>query len=108
MGEGRPDRRFCSVSCRIDFHNEQKIAAHHEIRQIELALKKNRKILKKYFIPGKDKPVGREILLKAGFEFSYHTHHIVSKIKGNEFIFCFDYGYREVAPGRFQIIEAFK
>ena len=47
-------------------------------------------------------------LLKEGFDFDYHTHHVISKIKKNELIFCFDYGYRRLPGEKVKIIKAFE
>jgi hypothetical protein len=80
---------------------------HKEIKTIDLVLKKNRKILKKLFDPKKEKPVGKELLLRQGFDFTYHTHSIVTKIQQNEFTFCYDYEYREVDNGKYKIIRSF-
>lgn len=104
---GRSDKKFCDALCKDEYHNSRKITTHKEIQRIDLALKKNRKILKQLFQPKVDKLVEREVLLKAGFEFSFHTHYLVTKIKHNEFVFCYDYGYREVKNGLFQIIKGF-
>ena len=42
--------------------------------------------------------IPRDRLLKEGFDFAYHTHHVITKTKSNEFVFCFGYGYGEVRP----------
>jgi hypothetical protein len=80
---------------------------HKEIRAIDLALKKNRRILKKFFNPLKERLIERDKLLKQGFDFDFHTHFIITKTQGNQFTFCFDYGYREVEKNRYKIIKSF-
>jgi hypothetical protein len=104
---GRSDKKFCDALCKDEYHNSRKIATHQEIQRIDLALKKNRNILKQLFQPKVDKLVDRDQLLKAGFEFTFHTHQIITKVKQNEFVFCYDYGYREVKEGWYQIIKSF-
>jgi predicted nucleic acid-binding Zn ribbon protein len=104
----RPDKRFCSDKCKNDYHNAIKIANSLEIKQILAILKRNRAILKS--ILG-DKPeiiVTRELLLKKGFEFDYHTHHVISQIKQNEFIFSFNYGYRVLQTDLYKVVKSFK
>ena len=51
--------------------------------------------------------IPREKLLKEGFEFDYHTHQKLSKIKSNLFIFCFDYGYCQIENEKYKVVKAF-
>ena|SRR5687767_4957102 len=105
---GRIDKKFCDSACKDEYYNAQKIREHKEIKKIDQVLKRNRRILKKLFDPKKEKLVNREVLLKAGFEFDFHTHFVVTKFKANEFIFCYDYGYREVDKNKYKVIKSFK
>jgi len=53
--------------------------------------------------------IPKERLLKEGFEFDYHTHFKISKVKGYQYTFCFDYGYRPVEQkDSFKIVKAFE
>ncbi len=64
--------------------------------------------MKKLFNPKKpEQLISRELFIKEGFEFGFHTHAVVTKVKGNEFRFCYDYGYREVHPDKYQVIKSF-
>jgi predicted nucleic acid-binding Zn ribbon protein len=104
----RPDKRFCSDKCKNDYHNTIRVADAREMRQILAILKRNRAILK--VVLG-DKPeviVPRELLLKKGFEFYYHTHHVISQYKQYEFIFSFNYGYRIVEKDLYKVVKSFK
>jgi hypothetical protein len=104
---GRSDKKFCDSRCKDEYYNTIKTNEHKEIKEIDQVLKRNRRILKALFNPKKERLVTREILLKAGFQFDYHTHFIVTKIKANEFVFCYDYGYREVEKDKFKLIKSF-
>ena len=105
---GRPDRKFCSEGCKNLYHNQNKIIESGEIKDILLILKRNRRILKKLFNPSKkEKLIDREVLLKEGFEFNYHTHFVITKTHNNQFIFCLDYGYREVETNKYQVKKSF-
>ena len=106
--KGRSDRKFCSDGCKNLFHNKLKIQEHHEIKKVDTILKRNRRILKKIFNPRKEEVfVNKEVLLKQGFDFNFHTHtHITKKYK-NEFTFCYDYGYLEIAKDRYRLIKSF-
>lgn len=78
------------------------------MKKVDLVLKKNRRVLKRLFNPKNDKALfEKELLLKQGFEFDYHTHIIITKTYQNEFTFCYDYGYRPVEKNRYQIIKSF-
>jgi hypothetical protein len=107
MGKGRPDRKFCDADCRNAYHNKQKIFESKETKKIRLALSRNRKILRSILRDESELIVKREKLLKLGFEFEYHTHHRISKVKQYEYTFCFDYGYRDVTTGTVKIVKAF-
>ncbi|WP_240755340.1 hypothetical protein [Pedobacter sp. SYP-B3415] len=54
-------------------------------------MKKNREVLEKLNPQGKI-VVNRAVLLKAGFNFQYHTHTYLTR-KGHQYIFCYDQGY---------------
>jgi hypothetical protein len=105
--KGRPDKKFCSEECKNLYHNKNKFIEYGEIKSVILAIKKNRRILKKFFSPKKEKLIEREKLLREGFDFKFHTHHLIRKIQQNEFIFCADYGYREVEKDKYKIIRSF-
>lgn len=105
---GRSDRLFCNDGCRNKYHNRQNWMEDQEIKRIQLILKKNRRVLKKLFARKDHDAITKEKLLKEGFEFDYHTHFVVSKIKGNQFIFNFDYGYRMVNEDMYKIVKAFE
>jgi hypothetical protein len=107
LGSGRPDRRFCTVACRINYHNKEKIYENAEIKKIDNILKHNRRALKKILGNENEKLVSREKLLKLGFEFDYYTHHRQSKVKQYLYTFCFDYGYRKADGEFYKIVKAF-
>jgi hypothetical protein len=105
--KGRSDRIYCDEKCKNQFHNTKAIEENAELQRIELILKKNRRILKKMFLKKERAEIKKEKLLKEGFDFEFHTHHVTSKIKKNEFIFCFDFGYRSINADSFKIVKAF-
>lgn len=105
---GRADRKFCNEGCKNEYHNKRKVDARAEILRIEVALKNNRKILKKVLGAKKEEIVNIETLRKLGFEFKYHTHHVVTTYKANEYIFCYNYGYWKMDHERVKIVKSFK
>ena len=106
--KGRADRKYCDERCKNAFHNARSMEENEELQRIELILKKNRRVLKKLFGKKDRDNMKRERLLKEGFDFDYHTHHVTSKIKKNEFIFCFDFGYCAVANESYKIVKGFE
>lgn len=106
--KGRSDKKFCDSGCKDEYYNAIKIRENKEISKIEGILRRNRKILKKLYDPKKyEKIFMREVLIKAGFEFGFHTHTVITMSKGNEIIFCFDYGYRELSKDNYQLFPTF-
>lgn len=104
----RRDKRFCNDECKDDYHNALKYAEHQELKNIQAKLRHNRGILKKLLGDQPDRIVNRDTLLKMGFEFDYHTHHVISKFKGHEYIFCFNYGYWITEKKEYKIVKSFK
>lgn len=90
--KGRSDKRYCDDVCRNAFFNELKKADHEKMSQVELALKKNRRILKDLLNGKRVKNVTDVELLQKGFQFKYHTHHFTTR-SGDTYTYCFDYGY---------------
>ncbi|MEE6185653.1 MULTISPECIES: hypothetical protein [Chitinophagaceae] len=91
--KGRSDKKFCDDSCRNNYNNGLKAADENMIRNINNALRKNRRILADFLHDGMDKvKLPREKLQTAGFHFKYHTHTYQTQ-KGHIYFFCYDYGY---------------
>ncbi len=106
--KGRSDKKFCNPGCKDAYYNAIKSEQQQEIGRIDTILKKNRRILKKLFDPDKEETiVHKDTLVRAGFDFKYHTHHYQSKRQSNEFLFCYDYGYRPVGNDLYKIIKSF-
>jgi len=104
----RNDIKFCNEECRSNYFNALKMEENAEIKKIENALKSNRRILKSLLGKNPEVIVDQVTLLKMGFNFDYHTHHVISKSQGNEFIFSFNYGYRVMGNNQYKIVKSFK
>lgn len=87
LSAGNKGKKFCNDGCRTAFHNQQKGAENEEIQKIKLALINNRRILQRILGKESEVLIMKEELLKKRFEFDYHTHHVISRFKKNEFIF---------------------
>jgi len=105
--KGRTDKKFCGEECKNNYHNPRKLEEAAEIKKIKLALIRNQRIIKALLAGRPEIIVTRETLLKKGFEFDYHTHHVTSKTKRNEYIFSFNYGYHDLGTGQYKLVKSF-
>ncbi|HTE11830.1 MAG TPA: hypothetical protein VK645_12680 [Chitinophagaceae bacterium] len=104
----RSDSKFCDDECRNDYFNKLKNAESNEIGKIQNILKSNRRILKELLGKNPEVIIDKAVLLKLGFNFNYHTHHVISKTRSNEFIFSFNYGYHAMDNSQYKIVKSFK
>ena len=91
---GRSDKVYCSSECRSARHNRQNSDVTNLMRNVNNALRKNRRILAALNPAGKGK-VHREKMAKKGFNFNYFTNVYRAK-NGNVYYFCYDQGYRKI------------
>jgi predicted nucleic acid-binding Zn ribbon protein len=90
---GRIDKKYCDDYCRNNYNNQVKGADNNLVRNINNALRKNRRILSELLHDGDEMgKTTRDRLLQMGFNFTYLTHTYTNK-KGNVYYFCYDYGY---------------
>ena len=73
---GRVDKKFCSDQCRNDYNNQLKYSSNNvHVRNINRALKKNRRILEQLMTSDKDfAKVFGDKLNAMGFKFKYFMH----------------------------------
>jgi predicted nucleic acid-binding Zn ribbon protein len=102
--KGRSDKRYCNDDCRNAYFNEQKKDEQKQVRTIDLALKKNRRILRELLGPSKTKIVEEKSLLLKGFMFRYSTHIFTASSKST-YHFVYDYGYKVIGEGKFMIVK---
>jgi predicted nucleic acid-binding Zn ribbon protein len=88
---GRADQKFCSDQCRNAYNNRQNSDANNFVRNINNALRRNRRILEA-LSPGEKTKVDRDKLVAKGFSFTYFTHEYVTK-NGAISKFCYEMGY---------------
>ncbi len=103
--KGRIDKRFCDDYCRNAYNNQLKSENHRQVRHINLALIKNRRILER-LLPGSEETAkaSREKMLKLGYQFLYHTHFYTTKT-GRTYTYCYDYGYLPLENNWFLIVR---
>ncbi len=88
---GRADKIFCSDGCRNNYNNRLNSDQVNLVRNINNALRKNRRILME-LSPKEKNTVHKDKLKEKGFDFNYHTS-IYTTQKGTQYFFCYDYGY---------------
>lgn len=94
--QGRADKKFCDDYCRNNYNNQIKAYSNNVIRNINNALKKNRRILEALLSNTDDTArITKQQVLVKGFDFNYLTHTYTNK-KGNTYHFCYEYGYLEL------------
>lgn len=98
--QGRADK-FCSDMCRNTHNNRLASFKNNTIRNINNALKKNRRILDS-LCPARKSRVLRKTL--RGFEFDYFTHLRKTRT-GNLCYFVYDMGYCELRNDRILIVR---
>lgn len=89
---GRAGKKFCDDACRSLHNYEENNTSINYVRNVLNTLRRNRRILEKLVPEGKPTRIHRERLLQKGFDFNYHTH-ISRTTTGNNYVFCFEYGY---------------
>lgn len=103
--KGRTDKKFCDDYCRNNHNNQLKGEDNNLIRNINNALRKNRRILEG-LLPEEEDMVkaNRDKLLHKEFQFKYNTHTYTNK-KGNTYFFCYEYGYLPLENDWFLIVR---
>ena len=103
--KGRSDKKFCDDYCRAAYNNDLKSAANNNIRNVNNALGKNRRILEGLLPEGEQMvKANRDKLLHLGFQFKYMTHTYTNQ-KGNVYHFCYEYGYLPLENNWFLIVK---
>jgi hypothetical protein len=99
---GRIDKRFCSDQCRNAFNNRLNSDVTNYIRNVNNALRKNRRILLELNPDGKTR-VDRQKLLAAGFDFSVYTSTYTTR-DGAQYFYCYDQGYLPMEKDQYLLV----
>lgn len=99
---GRIDKRFCSDQCRNTFNNRLNGDVTRNIRNINNALKRNRRILLALNPQGKRK-IRRDTLIAEGFDFSHITSVDTGK-GGVKYFYCYEQGYLPIEKDCFLLV----
>lgn len=103
---GRADKKFCSDGCRNAYNNKLNADANNIVRNINNALRKNRRILET-FLEGNDDGKTRVPLKKLsakGFLFDYITSVYTTKT-GSQYRFCYEFGYLKLDDEMYMVVR---
>lgn len=100
---GRSDKKFCSDHCRNAFNNRINSDVNTVMRNINNALRRNRRILNE-LVPEKKRKVPLAAVLQKGFNFSYFTHEHATK-RGDVYRFCYEMGYLRIEEDQLLLIR---
>ncbi len=105
--KGRIDKKFCDDACRNDYNNKQNSDANSTVRNINNALRKNRRILEELIAKtdATTAKVPKDKMLEMGFQFKYLTHTYKTQ-KGALYIYCYDYGYLPLENDWFFLVKS--
>ncbi len=102
---GRTDKKFCNSYCRTSFHNSQNGPSNNCIRQINLLLQRNRRVLANvHALFPKKKNIPINTLYLHGFNTAHYTHQQKHQKMGT-YICCYDYGYKLIGKDEVEIIQ---
>ena len=106
--KGRSDKKFCDDYCRNVYNNDLKSDSNNYVRNVNNALRKNRRILENCLpASGEMAKTTKDKLLHKGFQFKYITHSYTNK-KGNIYYFCYDCGYLPLENDWYLVVKSNK
>ncbi|WP_310993885.1 hypothetical protein [Aequorivita marina] len=103
--KGRSDKIFCSTQCKNQYHKKIRHATKVAAIEINGYLKRNYTILLE--VLGKNKSqvkIYRNLLVKKGFRFKYHTHFQVNS-KNKMYHYIYDLAWMEFSDDTILVIR---
>ena len=104
--KGRADKKFCDDFCRNNYNNLLKSSDNNYVRNINNALRKNRRIIASMLEGAREGNVktSNDSLVIRGFVFKYYTHTYKNQ-KGGIYYFCYDYGYMDLGDNFYLLVK---
>lgn len=99
---GRPEKIFCSDTCRTRYNNTKYKENDHAVIRINRILKKNRKIILALLNEGKSINE-KDRLSELGFDFNYYTSLIKTPRKPLVYC-CYEVGYMVEKKNKIKMI----
>ncbi|MBS1487469.1 MAG: hypothetical protein JST43_07745 [Bacteroidetes bacterium] len=100
--KGRSDKKFCSDQCRVAYNNRLNSDETNFVRNVNNALRKNRRILLTLNPSGKTK-MHRNKLTEQGFDFQLFTSLYTTK-DGAVYHYCYEQGYLQIDKDWFLLV----
>jgi len=103
---GRSDKKYCGDACRNAHNNKLNADANNLVRNINNALRKNRRILET-LLSGHSEGKARIPLKKLsakGFNFDYITSTYTTKTS-SQYRFCYEYGYLKLEDEMYMVVK---
>jgi hypothetical protein len=101
--KGRVDKKFCSDLCRNSYNNKQNSDTNNYVRNINNALRKNRRILEES-LKGDKTTIAKQKLVDKGFNFSFYTNRVTTK-NNHTYNFCYEFGYLPIENDYILIVK---
>lgn len=102
--EGRRNKKFCTVVCKNQYHNEEYRNSNHIVISLNKKLHKNRVILKDLFKIYKSSAIPMSVLEANGFNLRFHTH-LIDSPSGESYTMVYEVGYKTTLDNQIHIVE---
>ena len=102
--KGRYNKKFCSSSCKNQFHNQRNKEKNALFTALNRQLQRNYSVLNQTFDIYRSSPVKLEVLEKQGFSTDYHTHNFNAP-DGSRYVMVYDLGYKHSYDNQVQIVQ---
>lgn len=102
--KGRSNKKFCSSSCKNQFHNERNKEKNALFTALNKQLQKNYSVLNQTFEVYRSAPVKLDILEKQGFSVDFHTHTFNAP-DGSRYTMVYDLGFKPSFDNQVQIVQ---
>jgi|SRR5690554_895291 len=102
--EGRRNKKFCSVVCKNQFHNEAYRNANDVVLNMNKILHNNRKILKNLFRIYRSSSVPISVLEAHGYNRKFHTH-LFDAPSGARYTMVYEIGFKNNFDNQVNIVE---
>jgi hypothetical protein len=99
---GRKDRKFCSDSCRINYHNNKTQEVSPLIRKINILLKKNRSVLERLYNDG-IREISMDQLQMNGYQPGWSTY-TSTDFAEPKILFCYEFGLIVLGSNQYKIV----
>ncbi|RFC54231.1 hypothetical protein [Brumimicrobium aurantiacum] len=102
--QGRRNKKYCSVSCKNQYHNEEYRNSNQTVITLNRTLQKNRVILKDLFKVYRSSAIPLSVLEAHGFDKKFHTH-LFNAPSGDRYTMVYELGYKTSFDNQIQIVE---